>query len=64
MTDSEENIKKISALAKRAKNLVKTELLPFKKLCVQKYDELGLDFPLKNTPECEQKTIEQLKKLL
>ncbi len=60
MTDSEENIRKISALAKRAKSLQKIELLPFKKLCVQKYDELGLDFPLKSTPECDQKTIERL----
>ena len=64
MTDSVENIKRIAALAKRAKSLQKIELLPFKKLCVQKYNELGLDFPLKDTPECEQKTIEQLKKLL
>lgn len=64
MTDSEENIKKISELAKRAKSLQKIELLSFKKLCVQKYDELGLDFPLKNTPECTAEKIEQLKRRL
>lgn len=60
MTDSIENIKQIAALAKRAKSLQKIELLPFKKLCVQKYDELGLEFPLKDTPECDKKTIERL----
>ena len=60
MTDSVENIKQIAALAKRAKSLQKIELLPFKKLCVQKYNELGLDFPLKDTPECDRKTIERL----
>lgn len=60
MTDSEENIKQIAALAKRAKGLQKIELLPFKKLCVQKYNELGLDFPLKDTPECDLKTIGKL----
>ena len=64
MTDSVENIKQIAALAKRAKSLQKIELLPFKKLCVQKYDELGIDFPLKNTPECDTKTIDKLKNLL
>ena len=64
MTDSEENIRQISDLAKRAEKLVKIELLPFKKLCVQKYDELGLDFPLKDTPECDQKTIEKLTELV
>ena len=64
MTDSEESVKQIAALAKRAKGLQKIELLPFKKLCVQKYDELGLDFPLKNTPECTAEKIEQLKRRL
>lgn len=64
MTDSVENIKQIAALAKRAKSLQKIELLPFKKLCVQKYNELGLDFPLKNTPECTAEKIEQLKRRL
>lgn len=64
MTDSVENIKQISALAKRAKGLKKIELLPFKKLCVQKYNELGLDFPLKDTPECTAEKIEQLKRRL
>ena len=64
MTDSEENVKRISARAKRAKSLQKIELLPFKKLCVRKYEQLGLDFSLKDTPECDPKTIEQLKKLL
>lgn len=64
MTDSVENIKQIAALAKRAKSLQKIELLPFKKLCIEKYDRLGLDFPLKSTPECDQKTIEQLTEIV
>ncbi len=64
MTDSVENLKQISALAKRAKSLQKIELLPFKKLCVQKYDELGLEFPLKDTPECTTEKIRQLQGLL
>ncbi|MBQ7100286.1 MAG: radical SAM protein, partial [Clostridia bacterium] len=64
MTDSEESVKQIAALAKRAKGLQKIELLPFKKLCVQKYDELGIDFPLKDTPECTAEKIEQLKRRL
>ncbi len=64
MTDSVENIRQISALAKRAKSLQKIELLPFKKLCIEKYDKLGLDFPLIDTPECTAEKIEQLKHLL
>ncbi len=64
MTDSEESVKQIASLAKTAKNLKKIELLPFKKLCVQKYDELGLKFPLRDTPECQAETIEKLKELI
>ena len=64
MTDSEESIKQFASLAKTAKNLKKIELLPFKKLCLQKYDELGLKFPLRDTPECTPETIEKLKKFI
>ncbi len=64
LTDSEESIGQIAALAKKAKKLQKIELLPFKKLCLEKYEKLGLDFPLKNTPECEQSDIERLNKII
>ena len=64
MTDEEESIKQIYSLAKTAKNLKKIELLPFRKLCLQKYDELGFEFPLRDTPECSQDTIEKLKQLI
>lgn len=64
MTDSEENIKAVASLASQVRNLTKIELLPFKKLCVQKYNDLGLEFPLVDTPECDNETIERLKKLM
>ena len=64
MTDSEDSIKQIASLAKNAKNLSKTELLPFRKLCEQKYKELGLEFPLADTPECDADTIKQLYSLI
>lgn len=64
MTDSEDSIKQIASLAKNAKNLSKTELLPFRKLCEQKYKELGLDFPLADTPECDADTIKKLYSLI
>lgn len=64
MTDSEESIKQIALIANTARNLKKIELLPFRKLCVQKYDELGLEFPLSNTSECPPETIEKLKNFI
>jgi len=64
MTDSEENIKAVVSIASAVKKLTKIELLPFRKLCEQKYKDLGLEFPLSNTPECDAETIERLKKLV
>ena len=64
MTDSEDSIKQVAALAKKAKKLVGIELLPFRKLCEQKYKELGLVFSLVDTPECDADTIEKLKRLI
>lgn len=64
LTDSEESVKKVVRLAKTVKNLKKIELLPFKKLCVEKYKRLGIPFPLEDTPECTPEVIEELKKLL
>lgn len=64
LTDSEDSIRQISELAKRVRNLSKIELLPFKKLCVQKYDELGIEFPLSAVPECDAETISKLKAII
>lgn len=64
LTDSEESVNAVKALANGVKNLKKIELLPFKKLCVEKYKSLGIPFPLADVPECSEETIEKLRKLL
>lgn len=63
MTDSEESILAIKELL-RDIEYERIELLPFRKLCQQKYDKLGMEFPLKDTPECTKATISNLNKLL
>lgn len=64
LTDTEECIKQIAGIAKNFSNLKKTELLAFKKLCVPKYEKLNIPFPLENTPECGDETLEKLYKIL
>lgn len=64
LTDGEESVKEIIKIAKNVKNLKKVELLPFKKLCAEKYERLNIPFPLGSVPECSAETIEKLKKLL
>ena len=63
-TDSEESIRSLSAIAKRFSCVKKTELLPFHKMCEEKYEKLGISFPLKDTPACSAKKIEDLNQLL
>ncbi len=60
LTDSEESVREIARIASRFKNLKKIELLPFKKLCTEKYRKLGIPFPLEQTPECDGETLKRL----
>lgn len=64
LNDNEENIKRLNELASVHSCIDKIELLPFKKICQVKYDQLKLDFPFKDilTPSAE--TMERLNKLL
>lgn len=58
-TDGE--ISKIVEIATGFSNLERIELLPFRKLCIEKYETLGIPFPLKDTPACSSDLLEQLK---
>lgn len=62
--DDEENIKRLKKLTEKFPCVVKTELLPFKKLCVSKYDELGMEFPFKDIPEPTKKLMDELNSML
>ena len=64
ITDSEDYARSIISEAQKYKNLQKIEFLPFRKLCIPKYDALGMTFPLKDTPDCPKKIIESLTQLI
>lgn len=64
LTDSKENILKIASIAKEFSNLQRIELLPFKKLCMSKYQTLNIDFPLKDYKECSQYKIDELSQII
>lgn len=63
LNDTPESIKRLKELVSPYKCVEEIELLPFRKLCVSKYEKLGLDFPLKETPETTQEEINALQKL-
>ena len=44
LNDDPESIQTIGRISASFKNLEKLELLPFKKLCMSKYEQMGIDF--------------------
>ena len=64
LTDSPEEIKSTSQMAHQFSNLKKIELLPFHKMCIPKYEALGIPFRLKDTEPCSKETVEKLNKYL
>lgn len=64
INDTPESVLKLKEKASLYPNLEKIELLPFRKLCMSKYDDLGIDFKLKDTPECGKGIIEELRRIM
>ena len=60
LNDYESSIKKIFDLQEKYSCIEKIELLPFRKLCLEKYENMGIDFPLKDTPEAKQDFINKM----
>lgn len=64
INDSEESIGQLKKITDKYKCIKKTELLPFNKICLSKYDEMGINFKLSNVEECDEKTLKILRKYL
>ncbi len=62
--DSIENVRALNEVAKNHTCVDKIELLPFRKICQVKYDNLGIDFPFAHIPEPTKEAMETLKKEL
>ena len=64
LNNNEFSVKVLKELKQKYPCIKKTELLPFKKLCIEKYEKLGIPFPLAETPETSKAEIEELEKFL
>lgn len=62
--DSEQDILKLDQLISGYGNIERVELLPFTKLCREKYDELGIEFRFDIYPETPTARTKQLEALL
>lgn len=64
MNDTEADIRELVHFLHDYPNVEKVELLPFRKLCIEKYENLGIEFPLKDTPEMKEEQLEVLRGFL
>lgn len=64
LNDNEENILRLKELIKTHSVVDSVELLPFKKLCRSKYENLKIPFRFENLDEPIQGRVEQLKRIL
>ena len=64
LNDDHESFAQLKALSENFSNIKRTELLPFRKICITKYQNLGIPFPLKDTPEPTDSEMDKYKSLL
>lgn len=64
VNDNTDNVKALKAVANSHSCVDKVELLPFRKICQAKYDNLHITFPFGNLPEADNNLIEKLKEML
>ncbi|MBR2336189.1 MAG: pyruvate formate lyase-activating protein [Clostridia bacterium] len=62
--DGDDNILALKSIARAHKVVDKVELLPFRKLCQIKYDNMGIKFPFSDIPEPTKELMARLEKIL
>lgn len=64
LNDNKENAEKLAEIIKSNPCIDKTELLPFKKLCIPKYEKLGLEFRFSGFSSAVNEDIEKMYSLI
>lgn len=62
--DNDENIKSLANISNGHSCVEKCQLLPFKKICEQKYSEMGVDFPFSHIEETDIEILERFSEKL
>ncbi len=61
LTDASENIKGLAKFISQLNNIKRVEILPFHKMGEYKWQQLGYDYQLQDTPEASPKLVNQAK---
>lgn len=63
INDTEEDVRRLRELVRPFSCVERIDLLPFRKLCLEKYRSLGIRFPLEDTPQMSEESLGELRKL-
>ena len=64
LNDDEENIRRLRDIAKAHSCVEKVELLPFRKICKSKYDNMGIEFPFEKYDVPSQSVMKRLNEII
>lgn len=64
INDTEEQIQMLKKLTVGKKCIQKLQLLPFERLCEKKYSDMGIAFPMGDTPAMDKDRLSELQRLL
>ena len=64
INSDKEKVEKLKVIAAENSCVDKIELLPFKKICLTKYDNMNMEFPFAHIPTPDKETMEELNNLL
>ena len=64
VNDNEDNIKRLKTIAESFSCVCKVELLPFRKMCGVKYENMGIVFPFSHIPEPTAEKMQKLNNIL
>ncbi len=64
INDNENNIQKLNKIVENHSCVDKVELLPFKKICQTKYDNMKIEFPFEHIPTPTKEMMNKLNELL
>lgn len=63
LNDNDESVLKLYSLEKEYSCIKRIELLPFRKLCIEKYKEMNVPFPFEHLREASKEDVERCKKI-
>lgn len=64
LNDDEANIRRLRQIADAHQCVDGVELLPFRKMCIMKYESMGIEFPFAHIPEPGMETMRRLEEML